>query len=105
MKAFDDEAKNTINSKVDNNTFTTAMNGLERIPNYIQENYIGTTEIKSPTITGNYIKVHGSFQTLATTEESSTVTGYMGYAEGSKMDFNTCFCEYVTDNTISEMKR
>ena len=23
----------------------------------------------------------------------------------SKMDFNTCFCEYVTDNTISEMKR
>ena len=95
FNAFDNDAKNTINNKVDNTTFDTAINninntinGLKRIPDYIQDTYIDATEIKSPTITGNYIKVHGSFQTLATTEESSTVTGYMGYAQGLMSDAN-----------------
>ena len=88
FNAFDNYTKNTINSKVDNNTFTTAMNGLERIPDYIQDTYINSTKIQSPEIIGNTIKVHGSFQTLQTVDDgsgtvSSTVTGYMGYAEGS----------------------
>ena len=95
FEAFSDDAKNTINGKVDNTTFenainniNTTINGLPRIPDYIKETYIDATQIKSPTITGNNIKVHGSFQTLATTEESSTVTGYMGYAQGSMSDAN-----------------
>ena len=95
FEAFGDDAKNTINGKVDNTTFenainniNTTINGLQRIPDYIKETYIDATQIKSPTITGNNIKVHGSFQTLATTEESSKVTGYMGFAQGSMSDAN-----------------
>lgn len=95
FNAFNQEAQDLINGKVDEDTLNseinkinTTINGIRRVPDYIQDTYIDSTKIQSPEIIGNTIKVHGSFQTLQTVDDgsgtvSSTVTGYMGYAEGS----------------------
>lgn len=95
FNAFNQEAQDLINGKVDEDTLNseinkinTTINGIKRVPDYIQDTYIDSTKIQSPEIIGNTIKVHGSFQTLQTVDDgsgtvSSTVTGYMGYAEGS----------------------
>ena len=95
FNAFNQEAQDLINGKVDEDTLNseinkinTTINGIRRVPDYIQDSYIDSTKIQSPEIIGNTIKVHGSFQTLQTVDDgsgtvSSTVTGYMGYAEGS----------------------
>lgn len=95
FNAFNQEAQDLINGKVDEDTLNseinkinTTINGIKRVPDYIQDTYIDSTKIQSPEIVGNTIKVHGSFQTLQTVDDgsgtvSSTVTGYMGYAEGS----------------------
>lgn len=95
FNAFDQEAQDLIDGKVDEDTFNseinninTTINGIRRVPNYIKDTYIDSTKIQSPEIIGNTIKVHGSFQTLQTVEDitgtiTTNVTGYMGYAEGS----------------------
>lgn len=95
FNAFNQEAQDLINGKVDEDTLNseinkinTTINGIRRVPDYIQDTFIDSTKIQSPEIIGNTIKVHGSFQTLQTVDDgsgtvSSTVTGYMGYAEGS----------------------
>jgi hypothetical protein len=99
FNAFNQEAQDLINGKVDEDTLNseinkinTTINGIKRVPDYIQDTYIDSTKIQSPEIIGNTIKVHGSFQTLQTVDDgsgtvSSTVTGYMGYAEGSGIKF------------------
>ena len=95
FNAFNQEAQDLINGKVDEDTLNseinkinTTINGIKRVPDYIQDTYIDSTKIQSPEIIGNTIKVHGSFQTLQTVESitgtiTTNVTGYMGYAEGS----------------------
>lgn len=95
FKAFDQDAQDLIDGKVDEDTFNneinninTTINGIKRVPDYIKDTYIDSTKIQSPEIIGNTIKVHGSFQTLQTVESitgtiTTNVTGYMGYAEGS----------------------
>lgn len=52
------------------------------LPNYIRSTYIASTEIRSPTITGNEIRALGSFQVGTGSADNFTGTGYMGYAEG-----------------------
>lgn len=52
------------------------------LPNYIRRTYIASTEIRSPTITGNEIRALGSFQVGTGSADNFTGTGYMGYAEG-----------------------
>lgn len=58
-------------------------------PDYIKSTYIDSTIIKSPTIEGEEIKVHGSFQTLLVDTASTNVTGYMGSAKGLDASGNT----------------
>lgn len=56
------------------------------IPGYIQETYIDSTTIMSPTIEGNDIRVYGTFQTIGATEYGNVSTGYMGAARGMDGD-------------------
>lgn len=51
--------------------------------NYVGGTFIDKTTIKAPTIIGNEIKVHGTFQTVGLNEN---VTGYMGAAQGMTAD-------------------
>lgn len=50
---------------------------------YVGGTFIDKTTIKAPTIIGNEIKVHGTFQTVGLNEN---VTGYMGAAQGMTAD-------------------
>lgn len=56
------------------------------VPNYIHNTYIGATEIRSPTITGNNIIALGTFQVGYGDADDFTGTGFMGYAEGLDAD-------------------
>ena len=56
------------------------------IPGYIQETYIDSTTIMSPTIEGNDIRVYGTFQTIGSTDYGNVSTGYMGAARGMDGD-------------------
>lgn len=49
------------------------------LPDYLYSTYIGPTEIRSPEITGNNIRVFGTFQTL---DPDGISRGYIGYGEG-----------------------
>lgn len=53
-----------------------------KVPNYIKSTYISSTEIRSPTITGNEIRALGSFQVGHGLADDFTGTGFMGYAQG-----------------------
>lgn len=50
---------------------------------YVGGTFIDKNTIKAPTIVGNEIKVHGTFQTVGL---DTTVTGYMGAAQGMSAD-------------------
>ena len=52
------------------------------IPKYIKSTYIDSTTIESPTITGNDIKVYGTFQTIGYDGVNQLTTGYIGAAAG-----------------------
>lgn len=61
------------------------------IPDYIQETYIDSVRIKSPTIEGNEMIVYGSFQTKGYTDQGVVTTGYMGAAMGKDADGNSTY--------------
>lgn len=61
------------------------------IPNYIKSTYISSTEIKSPSITGNEISVYGTFQTIGYDGVNQLSTGYMGAAMGKDSYGNDTF--------------
>ena len=86
---LDTDAQNTINGI--SNTASDAMSKANSaynlansitIPNYIKSTYIDSTEIKSPTITGNNIAVYNTFQTIGYDGVNTVVTGYMGATLG-----------------------
>lgn len=56
--------------------------GSVDLPSYIKSTYIDSTEIKSPTITGNNIAVYNTFQTIGYDGVNTVVTGYMGATLG-----------------------
>lgn len=61
--------------------------GLTNLNRYkIYSTSVSGSRIESPTIEGNEIKVYGSFQTYD--EDGSSISGYMGYAQGSMTDGN-----------------
>jgi len=64
-----------------------------KLPSYIQSTYIGRTEIRSPTITGDTISVYGSFQTIYTNKRYNQqfVSGYVGAAQGKDANDNTTY--------------
>ena len=82
--------QNDINNAIDiaNDAVSTANTALgvaqsNTVPDYIKETYIDQTTIISPTIEGNNILVHGTFQTMGAV---GGVTGYMGAAKGSVLN-------------------
>ena len=56
--------------------------GSVDLPSYIKSTYIDSTEIKSPTITGNNIAVYNTFQTIGYDGVNQVATGYMGATLG-----------------------
>ena len=88
---LDSAAQNKINS-IENTAdaaYYLAANGGGGggdVPNYIKSTYIDATEIRSPTITGNDIKVLGTFQTVGASGGTEFTTGYVGAARGKTSD-------------------
>lgn len=58
---------------------------------YVGGTFIDRNVIKSPTIEGNEIMVHGTFQTIGESGGSQITTGYMGAAKGMDAAGNNTF--------------
>ena len=69
------------------------------IPDYIHSTYIGSTEIRSPEITGNNISAYGSFKAL---DKNGHECGFFGSATGKDGDRTTygvaLACSATVDN-------
>ena len=68
-----------------------AQNNSVTLPNYIKSTYIDSTEIRSPTLKGNDIKVYNTFQTVGYNGTTELVTGYIGAAKGEDASYNTTY--------------
>ena len=68
-----------------------AQNNSVTLPNYIKSTYIDSTEIRSPTLKGNDIKVYNTFQTIGYNGTTEIVTGYIGAAKGEDASYNTTY--------------
>lgn len=70
---------------------------------YVGGTFIDKTTIKAPTIIGNEIKVHGTFQTVGLND---SVTGYMGAAQGMSADGTETYgvaLSYAWDSSTYEV--